>query len=175
MITIILVVLAILIAAVLLLAASRPDTFRIQRALAIKAPREAIFPLINDLRQHKSWNPFDKSPDLKRMHSGAESGTGAVYAWEGDRKSGAGRIAITQSTPSSRVTMTLDMLRPFKAHNIVEFTLEPKGDATNVVWAMHGRQPYLAKLMNTFINCDKMVGSQFEQGLDNLKALAERG
>jgi hypothetical protein len=70
--------------------------------------------------------------------------------------------------------MALDMLKPFEAHNVVEFTLEPKGGSTNVTWAMRGRQPYMAKLMSTFINCDKMVGSQFEEGLGKLKVLAER-
>ena len=115
---------------------------------------------------------------MKRTHSGAARGKGAVYEWEGNRQVGAGRIAIIDSTPS-KVTMALDMLKPFEAHNVVEFTLEPKGGSTNVTstkvtWAMRGRQPYMAKLMSTFINCDKMVGSQFEEGLGKLKALAEK-
>jgi uncharacterized protein YndB with AHSA1/START domain len=174
MITIILVVLAVLIAAVLLVAASKPNTFRIQRATDIKAPRESIFPLINDLRRHQSWSPFDQNPSLKRAHSGAETGTGAVYEWEGDRKAGAGRLAITESTPASKITMALDMLRPFRCHNIVEFSLEPKGETTYVTWQMHGPQPFIAKLMSTFVDCEKMVGKQFEAGLGSLKSLAER-
>jgi hypothetical protein len=161
------------IAVILIQAATRPDTFQVQRSTAIAAPQEKIFPLINDLHAHTAWSPFEKDPNMKRMHSGAPQGKGAVYAWDGDRKVGSGRLAIADSTPSN-ITMILDMFKPFKAHNTVNFLLEPQGSATRVTWAMQGRQPYAAKLMSTFINCDKMVGSQFEEGLAKLKAIAER-
>jgi uncharacterized protein YndB with AHSA1/START domain len=166
-------VIAVAVVAVLVYAATKPDKFGVQRAASIGAPPEKIFPLIDDLHAHTSWSPFEKDPNMKRIHSGAARGKGAVYEWEGNRQVGAGRIAIIDSTPS-KVTMALDMLKPFEAHNVVEFTLEPKGGSTTVTWAMRGRQPYMAKLMSTFINCDKMVGSQFEEGLGKLKALAER-
>ena len=170
---IIAVVIAVAVVAVLVYAATKPDKFGVQRAASIGAPPEKIFPLIDDLHAHTSWSPFEKDPNMKRTHSGAARGKGAVYEWEGNRQVGAGRLAIIDSTPS-KVTMALDMLKPFEAHNVVEFTLEPKGGSTNVTWAMRGRQPYMAKLMSTFINCDKMVGSQFEEGLGKLKALAEK-
>jgi uncharacterized protein YndB with AHSA1/START domain len=170
-------IVAVAVVAVLAYAATRPDTFRVQRTATVKAPPERIFPLIDDLHAHTSWSPFEKDPNMKRTHGGAARGKGAVYEWEGNRQVGSGRIAITDSTPS-KVTMALDMLKPFKANNIVEFTLEPNGSSTNVstnvTWAMHGRQPYMAKLVSTFVNCDKMVGSQFEEGLGKLKALAEK-
>ena len=170
---IIAVVIAVAVVAVLVYAATKPDKFGVQRAASIGAPPEKIFPLIDDLHAHTSWSPFEKDPNMKRTHSGAARGKGAVYEWEGNRQVGAGRLAIIDSTPS-KVTMALDMLKPFEAHNVVEFTLEPQGGSTNVTWAMRGRQPYMAKLMSTFINCDKMVGSQFEEGLGKLKVLAER-
>ncbi|MFL5002425.1 MAG: SRPBCC family protein, partial [Xanthobacteraceae bacterium] len=115
-----------------------------------------------------------KDSAMKRTHSRAPRGEGAVYEWEGNRQVGAGRIAITESKPPSRVTMALDMFRPFAAHNIVEFSLEPQGNTTSVTWAMHGNQPYMAKVMCMFMDPDKMVGSQFEEGLAKLKALAEK-
>ena len=167
------IIIAVAVVALLVYAATKPDTFRVQRSAAIKASPERIFPLIDDLHAHTTWSPFEKDPNMKRTHSGAARGKGAVYEWEGNKQVGAGRIAIADSTPS-KITMKLDMLKPFQAHNVVEFTLEPQGNATNVGWAMHGRQPYMAKLMSTFINCDKMVGSQFEEGLAKLKALAEK-
>ena len=160
-------------AAVMAYAATKPDTFRIQRATRIKAPPEKIFPLINDLHAHAAWSPFEKDPAMRRKHSGAPHGEGAVYEWDGNRQVGAGRIAITDSRPPSHVTMALDMFKPFEAHNLVQFTVQPEGDSTNVTWAMNGRQPLMAKLMSTLIDCDKMVGSQFEEGLAKLKVLAE--
>jgi uncharacterized protein YndB with AHSA1/START domain len=176
MLTIVIIIAAIaavIIAAVLIIAANKPDTFRVQRSTSIKAPPEKIFPLINDLHSHTLWSPFEKDPAMKRTHSGAPQGKGAIYEWAGNRKVGTGRIAIEESTPPSKITMKLDMFTPFEAHNMVEFTLVPSGNSTNVTWAMSGGQPYMAKVVGTFINCDKMVGSQFEEGLAKLKALAE--
>jgi hypothetical protein len=176
-VAIVAIIIIVAVVAILAYAATRPDFFRVQRTATVKAPAEKIFPLIDDLRAHTAWSPFEKDPNMKRTHSGAARGKGALYEWEGNRQVGSGRIAITDSTPS-KVTMALDMLKPFEAHNIVEFTLEPNGSstnvATNVTWAMHGRSPYMAKVMSTFINCDKMVGRQFEEGLGKLKALAEK-
>jgi uncharacterized protein YndB with AHSA1/START domain len=168
------IVIAAIIAALLVYVSIKPDTFRIQRSAAIAAPPEKIFPHLNDLRAHHAWSPFEKDPAMKRTHSGAPSGKGAVYEWEGNREVGAGRIAILESVPSSKLVLALEMLKPFAAKNTVEYTLEPKDNATNLTWAMYGRQPFLAKLMSTFIDCEKMVGSQFELGLANLKAIAER-
>ncbi len=172
MITIVLIIVA-LIAAVLTYAGTKPDTFMVRRAAVVAAPPEKIFPMIDDLHAQSAWSPFEKDPNMKRTHSGAPRGKGAVYEWDGNRQVGAGRIAITNSTPPSKVILLLDMFRPFKAQNVVEFTLDPAGSGTNVTWAMKGRQPYMAKLMSTFMDCDKMVGSQFEEGLAKLKALAE--
>jgi uncharacterized protein YndB with AHSA1/START domain len=172
-IAIVVIIIAIAIVAVLAYAATQPDAFQVQRTASIKAPPERIFPLIDDLHAHTTWSPFEKDPNMKRTHSGAPRGRGAVYDWEGNSQVGSGRIAITDSTPS-KVTMALDMFKPFKASNTVEFSLQPKDGWTNVTWAMHGRRPFMVKLMNTFINCDKMVGKQFEEGLGKMKALAEK-
>jgi uncharacterized protein YndB with AHSA1/START domain len=178
MIATILIVIAVAVAAVLAYAASKPDTFMVRRSASIAAPPEKIFPMIDDLRAQSAWSPFEKDPNMKRTHSGAPRGKGAVYAWDGNRQVGAGRIAITESVPSSKVVLLLDMVRPFKAHNTVEFTLDRTGvgttvTGTNVTWAMQGRQPYMAKVMGLFVDCDKMCGGMFEEGLAKLKALAE--
>ncbi len=174
MLTTIAVIAVIAIAAILIYAATKPANFRVERTASINAAPDRIYPLINDLRAHQSWSPFDKDPATKRHFNGASTGKGQSLNWEGDRKAGAGRIEITDTAAPSQVTMKLEMFKPFTANNIVEFTLRPAEKATTVTWAMHGPQPYMAKLMSTFINCDKMIGSQFEQGLASLKALSEQ-
>jgi uncharacterized protein YndB with AHSA1/START domain len=173
MITIILVGVAVLIGAALAYAWTKPDTFMVRRSASITAPPEKVFPMIDDLRAQSTWSPFEKDPDMKRTHSGAPRGQGAVYEWDGNRQVGAGRLAITESTPPSKVVLLLEMIRPFSARNTVEFALEPSGTGTYVTWSMQGRQPFMAKLMGMFMDCDKMVGNQFEEGLAKLKALAE--
>ena len=174
MIKIILIVFVVLIAALLALAASKPGTFRIHRATTIKARPEIIFPLINDFHNWGSWSPWEKlDPAMKRTFSGAANGKGAMYAWEGNRKAGVGNMEIAQSTPSSAVTIKLDFIKPFEAHNITEFTLTPAGDSTSVTWDMHGPSPFMSKVMQVFMNVDNLVGKDFESGLANMKRIAE--
>jgi uncharacterized protein YndB with AHSA1/START domain len=169
------IVVVVVLAAVLIYAASRPDTFRVERSAIIEAPPEKVFALINDFHRMNTWSPYEtKDPAMKRAYSGAESGQGAVYAWDGNKEVGSGNIEITESSPPSKVTMKLNMIKPFEAHNIVEFTLQPQGSATNVTWAMHGPSPYISKLIGLFCNMDRMIGKDFETGLANLKTLAEK-
>lgn len=175
MLTTIIVILVVLIAALLIYAAMKPDNFTVSRSATIKAPLEAIFPRINDFKRWTVWSPYEKlDPDMKRTLSGADSGKGAAYAWEGNGKAGAGRMEITKSVPSSLIALKLDFEKPFKANNTVDFTLVPAGNSTAVTWAMHGRYPFIAKLMGIFINMDRMVGKDFEVGLANLKRVAEK-
>jgi hypothetical protein len=175
MVKISITVVVVLLAALLGFAATKPDTFRVERATSIKAPPEKIFPLINDLRSWGAWSPWEKlDPTMKRTYSGAANGLGAVYEWDGNGKVGAGRMEITESSPSSRVILKLDFLKPFEAHNVAEYTLEAKGESTNITWAMHGPSPFVSKVMHVFFSMDRMVGKDFETGLANLKAIAEK-
>jgi len=158
----------------LIYAATRPDSFRVQRSASIKAPPEKVFPLLNDFHRYGEWSPFEKmDADMKRTYSGANTGKGAAYAWESTGKAGIGRMEITDSSPSS-IKINLDFVKPFTARNKVEYTLQPKGDTTDVTWAMHGDSPYISKLMGIFFNFDKLIGSDFETGLANIKAIAEK-
>lgn len=174
-IVIIAVVLAIAIAVVLILAAAKPDTFSVQRGATMKAPPEKIFSLINDFHQWGKWSPWEnRDPAMTRSFSGAESGQGAVYAWEGNKNVGSGRMEILDAATPSKIIIKLDFLKPFEAHNTAEFTMLPQGDATSVNWVMHGPAPFLSKMMQVFMNMDKMIGKDFEIGLANLKGLAEK-
>jgi hypothetical protein len=173
-ISIVAVVLAIAIAVVLILAAIKPDSFAVQRSATVKAPPEKIFALVNGFHQWGSWSPYEhKDPAMKRSFSGTESGKGAVYAWDGDKNVGTGRMEILEAAAPSKILIKLDFFTPFEAHNIAEFTMLPQGDATSVSWRMHGPAPFLARIMHVFINIDKMVGKDFEAGLANLKRLTE--
>lgn len=165
--------LAVLVAALLAFAATKPDVFRVERSASIQAPPERIQAILSDFRGWQAWSPWEKlDPAMKRTYSGAETGRGSVYAWEGNRDVGQGRMEITDAEPS-RVAMNLDFVKPFEAHNQVEFLLAPKAGATEVTWKMQGPVPYVAKIVHVFLNMDAMVGGQFETGLTNLKRVAE--
>ena len=175
MIKAIVIIVAVLLAGILIFAATRPDTFRVQRSTSIKAPPERIFPLINDLQRWGAWSPYEKrDPAMKRTFGATTAGKGAVYEWDGDKNVGQGRMEISDTSPPSKVTIRLDFLRPFEAHNMVEFTLAAKGDYTDVTWAMQGPVPYPAKVIHVFFDMDSMVGKDFETGLANLKSISEK-
>ena len=174
-IAIIAVVLAVAIVIVLILAATKPDTFEVRRAATIKAPPEKIFAAISDFHQWGSWSPWEnKDPAMQRSYGGAASGRGAVYAWEGNKNVGSGRMEILEASPPSKIVIKLDFLKPFEAHNTAEFTMLPQGNATSITWLMHGPASFMVKVMHVFINMDRMVGKDFEAGLANLQRLAEK-
>ena len=111
---------------------------------------------------------------MKRTYSGAASGKGAVYAWDGNRNVGSGRMEILDASAPAKIVIKLDFFTPFEGHNTAEFTMLPQGDATNLTWLMHGPAPFMAKIMHVFMNIDRMVGKDFEIGLANLKRLTEK-
>lgn len=172
---IILAVIVVLLLAVVVFASTRPNTFHVERSVVINAPPEKIFPLIADFREWQAWSPYEKKdPGMKRTTSGPPNGLGAVYAWDGNSNVGAGRMEIVEATPSSKVQIKLDFIRPFEGHNVATFTLSPATQGTAVTWAMDGPSPLIAKVMGLVFNLDTMIGGDFAQGLENLKALAER-
>jgi uncharacterized protein YndB with AHSA1/START domain len=170
------IVVVALVAAILIFATTRPDDFSVQRSVAIKAEPAKIYPLLVDFRQWPAWSPWEKlDPAMKRTHSGTATGPGAIYEWDGSSKVGAGRMEIKQVTAPSKVVIQLDFLRPFEGHNVTDFVLAPNPDAsTQVTWLMRGPAPFVSKLMGIFVDMDKMIGKDFEAGLANLKAAAEK-
>lgn len=171
---IVVLVVVVAVAGLLIYAATKPDDFRVQRSIAIKAPPDKVLALIGDLRGWTAWSPYEKKdPGMKRAYAGAEAGKGAIYEWDGNKNVGRGRMEIVETTPS-KVLIKLDFITPFEAHNTAEFNAVSQGDSTNVTWAMYGPSPYIAKVMQTVMNMDKMIGTDFETGLQSLKAVAEK-
>ncbi len=163
------------VAALFVYAATRPGTLEVQRAARITAPPDKLFALVNDFSRWPAWSPYEKKdPAMKRTLSGPPSGKGAAYAWDGNKDVGKGRMQIADTAPPGRVTIDLDFEKPFAGRNVVVFTFETKGDATAVTWAMSGRSPFIAKLIGIFVDMDAMIGKDFEAGLANLKAIAEK-
>lgn len=168
-------VLAVAIVAVLLVASTRPDSFRVQRAAVIQAPPEKVFPLIEDFGAWGGWSPWEKKdPAMKRSFSGPAAGKGAVYAWDGNSEVGQGSMTIVEDTPPSKLVLDLDFIKPFEGHSVVTFALAPQGEATNVTWTIEGPTPFISKVIGLFCDMDSMIGKDFEAGLASLKAMAEK-
>jgi len=167
-------VLAVLVAALLLFAATRPDSFSVERRIVIRASPEKIQPLIADFHRWADWSPWEKlDPAMKRSFGGPAAGVGATYGWQGNKEVGSGRMEVKSVAPD-KVSIQLDFIEPFEGHNTAEFVLAPRDGGTDVRWVMFGPAPFVTKLMGVFVSMDSMVGKDFEKGLAQLKAAAEK-
>lgn len=175
MFKIISIVLVLAIAAVLILAATKPDAYTVSRNVLINAPADKLHAIINTPREFERWSPYSpKDLQMKNTYSGPASGVGARNDFAGNSQVGAGSVEIVRSSAPSEVAMQLTMLKPFAAQNEVIYSLVPQGSSTQVTWAMTAKQPYLAKIISVFINMDNMIGKDFADGLARLKALVEK-
>ncbi|MEP6761853.1 MAG: SRPBCC family protein [Sporichthyaceae bacterium] len=151
------------------------DTYAVERSARIDAPPARIYDLVADFHNWPTWSPWeDLDANLKRTYSGAESGTGAVYVWSGNRKAGQGRMEITEATQPSRVQIDLAFEKPWKARNDTWFTIEPEGAGSRVTWSMTGEKTFMTKVMGLFKSMDSFIGSDFEKGLAQLKSSTEK-
>ena len=163
------------VAAILLVALTKPSTFRVERSITINASPDKVAGLINDFHQWDAWSPWARlDPAMKTTYSGPPNGPGSVYEWEGNSKVGKGRMEILSTDPA-KTSIKLDFLKPFESHNTSDFVLEPQGTATRVNWIMYGPMEYFpGKIMSVFTSMDKMIGPDFDKGLASMKADAER-
>lgn len=167
-------VLLVLVAALLVFAATRPDSFSVERRIVIQAPPEKILPLITDFHRWAEWSPWEKlDPAMKRSFGGAPAGVGATYGWQGNKDVGSGRMEVKAVAPG-KVSIQLDFIEPFEGHNTADFMLAPKDGGTELRWLMFGPAPFVTKLMGVFVSMDSLIGKDFEKGLAQLKAAAEK-
>ena len=150
------------------------DTYTVERSITIARPPEPIYELLVDFHNWPKWSPWeDLDPQLQRSYSGAEAGTGSVYRWSGNRKAGQGQMTIVEATKPSEVRIDLVFEKPFKGRNDTSFRMVPDGEATHVHWSMTGNHSFATKVMGVFKSMDKMIGPDFEKGLDQLKRAVE--
>lgn len=163
------------IAVFLIVVAMQPSDFKIERSATMRAPAPAAFAQVNDLQNWRAWSPWEKvDPALKRQYDGPSAGAGAVYAWQGNKDVGEGRMTITESRPAELVRIKLEFFKPFAATNQTDFIFKPAGDSTTVTWTMTGQNNFLSKAICLFVDMDKMVGGMFDQGLTQMKSVVER-
>lgn len=170
LLAIVLVVL-LLVGGLLAVVATRPDSFKVSRSAVIPAPPAVVFEQVNDLHKFNEWSPWSKiDPNAKLTFEGPAAGKGATFGWAGNAEIGEGKMIITESRPNEQILMDLIFIKPFEGTSLTEFTFKPEGDGTNITWTMSGKNNFFAKAIGLVMDCDAMIGSQFEKGLENLKA-----
>lgn len=170
----ILIALVLVVVVLAVIVMMQPGEFRITRSVSISAPPDAVFAQVNDLHKWEAWSPWAKlDPAAKTSYEGAASGSGAIFNWAGNNQVGEGRMTIIESHPDDLVRFKIDFVKPFAGTNIAEFTFKPEGAQTVVTWSMSGQNNLMGKAFSLVVNCDKMIGGQFEKGLTDLKSVVE--
>ena len=165
---------ALVLVAFFIYVATRPNVFRYERSGVINASPDKIYPYISELHRGNLWSPYaQKDPNMKSTFSPNDGQVGAKMEFEGGKDVGAGIIEILKLEPSRYAQLKLAMTKPFKADNIVEYTLTPEGIGTRFTWTMSGESGFLGKLIGVLIDCDKMIAGDFEVGIANLKKIVE--
>jgi uncharacterized protein YndB with AHSA1/START domain len=158
----------------LVVVAMQPSDFRVARSATIEASPAVVFDQINDLHKWQEWSPWAKlDPLCKVSFAGPVSGKDASFSWSGNSEVGEGKMTVIESKPNEMVKFRLEFEKPFKGTNEAEFKLQPVGNGTTVTWSMTGEKNFLFKAVGLFMDCDKMMGPQFDKGLAQLKAIAE--
>lgn len=169
-----LILLVVIIAAVCVIASFKSDEMNVTRSATIAAPPEAVFKVVNDFRQWDAWSPWNKlDPNMKKSLEGPPEGVGAVYKWSGNNEVGEGSTTLVESKPHEKVAMKLAFVRPMEGTSDVQLTFVPEGTGTKVTWAMQSQMPFIGKVASLFMDCEKMCGDQFNEGLANLKKVVE--
>ena len=170
----ILIIIGVIVVVFVIVVALQPADYRVERTATVAAPAERVFAQVNDLKKWEAWSPWVKiDPTMKQTYEGPASGTGAISRWAGNNQVGEGSMTITESRPNELVRFRLDFVKPFEGTATADFTFRPQGKQTVVAWTMAGENNFIAKAAGLFMDCDKMIGEQFEKGLADLKKLAE--
>jgi hypothetical protein len=168
-------VLAALFAVLCAIIAAQPEDFYVERSTTMAAPTDAVFEQVNNLQKWNDWSPWAKlDPNAKNTFEGPTSGTGAKFHWDGDSNVGAGSMTIVESKPNENVKLNLHFIRPMEGTSDVEFKLKPEGDGTHVTWSMAGKNNFMGKAIGLVMDCDKMIGDSYEQGLASIKGIVEK-
>lgn len=163
------------VSAFVVVVALQPSEFRVSRSATMAAEPATVFAHVNDFHNWDAWSPWAKlDPQAKNSFEGAPSGTGAIFAWDGNEEVGAGKMTIVESTPPERILLKLEFTRPMAGACDTEFTFAPEGAGTRLTWTMSGKNNFLGKFMCLLMNMDKMMGAKFEEGLGNIRRIVEQ-
>lgn len=174
MLQIVLLVFVVLFLAFIVYVATRDGRFRYERSGVILASPEKIYPYLSHLKLGAQWSPYErKDPKLKTKIIGPEDQVGGVMEFDGNRDVGSGKIEILRLVPNREVDLRLIMVKPFPADNLVEYRLTAESSGTRFTWTMSGNAGFFGKLAVVMIDCEKMVGDQFLEGIENLKLIVE--
>jgi Polyketide cyclase / dehydrase and lipid transport len=167
-------IVVVLVIGFVIVVAMQPSEFHVERSAIMAAPAETVFAQVNNFHKWDGWSPWLKiDPAAKTSFEGPSSGEGAIFRWSGNAEVGEGSMTIVESRPYELVRINLHFIKPFEDTAPTEFVLKGDGKQTTVTWTMDGKNNFLSKIFCLFMSMDQMIGSKYEEGLANMKAIVE--
>jgi hypothetical protein len=154
--------------------AMQPDEYIVERSTTMTAPPDVVFNQVNDFHKWQAWSPWAKlDPQAQNTFAGSDAGEGAKFSWSGNNEVGEGNMTIVESRPPEHIKVDLHFIKPFEGKADTHFHFAPEGDGTKVTWRMEGQNNFFGKLMCLFMDMDKMIGDKYDEGLAEMKKVAE--
>lgn len=174
--TIALYVLGGIVALILILAVIAPKSYNVSRSIEIAKPKAEIFENLRFLKNQDAWSPWNKKdPNMKKDFTGTDGEVGATSHWIGNKEVGEGEQEIKKIVDGERIESELRFLKPWKSTSDAYLTTEEiDKDTTKVTWGFSGKNKFPTSIFMLFMNMDKAVGGDFEEGLASLKAILEK-
>lgn len=163
-----------LIVVLLIVVATRPNTYRVERSTTISAAPEVVYAQVADFHKWDAWMPWGKlDPNMKKTYEGTQGAVGSSYGWEGNSDVGSGKMTVLAVEPNKHLDIDLHFIKPFESSAKNGFVLEPAGKDTKVTWYMSGDHSFMSKFMCMFTSMDAIIGKDFDKGLADMKKVAE--
>lgn len=170
----VLMVFGLLIAIILVTAGLKSPEMQVSREVVINASAEEIFPYINNSQKSYEWMPWaEADPAMEINFTGPAEGVGSSSNWNG-KEMGIGKSVVVESVENQLVKTELAYTEPFAMSQLAQLSLTPESNGTKVTWSVSGQNNFIFRLMSIFIDCDEMIGGEFDKGLNKLKSLAEK-
>lgn len=172
---IVLYILLVLVLLIIILAVIAPKNYDVSRSVEIDKPRTLVFDYLKYMKNQDEWSPWGKrDPNMHKEFMGIDGEIGATNYWKGNKDVGEGEQEITKIVDGERIESELRFLKPFKStSNAYIVAKEVDKDSTKVVWGFSGKNKFPMSIMMLFMNMDKAVGKDFEEGLASLKEILE--
>lgn len=164
-----------LIVLVIILALIAPKTYDVSRSVVINKPLPEVFSYLKSLKNQDNWSPWvGKDPNMKKIFKGTDETVGFISYWNGNKEVGEGEQEITGIVENKVVNSQLRFLKPFKSTSDAYLKVDIDSGGTKVTWGFAGNNKFPMSIMMLFMSMDKMVGKDFEYGLNKLKGILEK-
>lgn len=151
-----------------------PKKFHVHRSIVIEKPKQEVYDFLKYLKNQDLWSPWNKKdPSMKKSYKGVDGEVGFVSAWEGNKEVGSGEQELLGFVEGELVQSKLRFFKPWKSESDAYLRTELHEKGTKVTWGFLGKNTFPFSIFMLFMNMDKAVGKDFEEGLQRMKSVLE--